>query len=114
MGKKLDKLKRARQKARAKVRGLSVSEMAEVDAIRRKTKHDENLAYQKWKAKQGIKEKYSRKRERSRTGPGLWGRIQAHGEKVKRGHSILLGTGEPRRDARSLIYGDRKKKRDRR
>ena len=117
MGKTIKKLKAARQKLRAKARGMTVSELQAYEYEKRVAEKQEKSKYLTGKARRDAREKYRKKRQQDKEhGPGWRGalaKFQAHGEKVGRGHRILIGAGDTRKrpTIEELIWGKKRKQR---
>ena len=117
MGKTIKQLKAARQKIRAKARGMTVSELEAYEYEKRIAEKQEKAKYLTGKARRDAKAKYDRKRKQDKEhGPGWRGtlaRVQAHGTKLGEGHRILVGAGDTRKrpTLEELVWGKKRKRR---
>lgn len=121
MGKRLKKLGKWRQKARAKARGMTVEELKAYEADKKRYEKIEKAKYLQGKAQREARQKYSKKRAQDKErGPGWRGalaRFQDYGERLGQSQRKLIG---PARDPRTrpnieeLVFGSRKKRKRRR
>lgn len=120
------KVKKARHKLRAKARGLTVVELAELEVLKKATEKRERMKHKRWEIKEKVKRKYRRKREMVTFGGGggnglekakkVWGWLQTHGEHAQR----RIESGYYRRGRRPasfedladiVVFGPKKKRR---
>lgn len=118
-------MKKARHKLRAKARGLSVVELAELEVLKKATEKRERMKHKRWEIQEKARLKYKRKRERVTFGGGgdglekaknVWGWLQTRGEHAQRRiESDYYRRGKRPASfedlANIVVFGPKKKKR---